>query len=54
VFSHIYLDNLKPARLVGYLTEAAKNALAVDNFFVVFSLLKSIGYPRNHGNCDFS
>jgi hypothetical protein len=36
VFSHIYLDNLKPAGLVGYPAEAVKNALAVDNFFVVF------------------
>ena len=36
MFSHIYLDNLKPAKLAGYRVKAAKNALAVDNFFVVF------------------
>ena len=36
MFSHIYLDNLKPANLAGYRAEAAKNALAVDNFLVVF------------------
>jgi hypothetical protein len=36
VFSHIYLDNLKPAKLAGYRALAAKNTLAVDNFFVVF------------------
>jgi len=36
VFSHIYLDNLKPGGLTGYRAEAAKNALAVDNFLVVF------------------
>ena len=36
MFSHIYLDNLRPANLAGYRAETAKNALAVDNFFVVF------------------
>jgi len=36
VFSHIYLDNLKPAKLAGYRTKVAKNALAVDNFFADF------------------
>ena len=36
MFSHIYLDNLKPAKLAGYRAEKAKNALAVDNFLVVF------------------
>jgi len=36
VFSHIYLDNLKPAKLTGYRAKAAKNTLAVDNFLVVF------------------
>jgi len=36
VFSHIYLDNLKPGRLTGYRAKAAKNALAVDNFFADF------------------
>ncbi len=36
MFSHIYLDKLRPANLAGYRAEAAKNALAVDNFLVVF------------------
>jgi hypothetical protein len=36
VFSHIYLDNLRPAKLAGYRAKAAKNALAVDNFLVFF------------------
>jgi hypothetical protein len=36
VFSHIYLDNLRPGKLAGYRAKAAKNALTVDNFYVVF------------------
>jgi len=40
VFSHIYLDNLKPAKLMGYRAKAAKNAMAVDNFFADFFFIE--------------
>jgi len=40
VFSHIYLDNLKPAKLAGYRALAAKNTLAVDNFFADFFFIE--------------
>jgi len=36
VFSHIYLDNLRPDKLAGYQAKVAKNVLAVDNFFADF------------------
>jgi hypothetical protein len=36
VFSYIYLDNLSPANLLGFLAVAGRNELAVDNFLVVF------------------
>jgi len=36
VFSYIYLDNLSPAKLLGFWAEARRNELAVDNFFTVF------------------
>ena len=36
VYSHIYLDNLSPAKLSGYRVRAGPNELAVDNFLVVF------------------
>lgn len=38
VYSHIYLDNLSPAKVVGYRARAGPNELAVDNFLVVFFL----------------
>jgi len=36
VYSHIYLDNLSPAKVAGYRARAGPNELAVDNFLVVF------------------
>jgi hypothetical protein len=36
VFSYIYLDNLSPAKVMGFSAEAGRNELAVDNFFMVF------------------
>jgi hypothetical protein len=36
VFSYIYLDNLSPAKVVGFSAGAGRNELAVDNFLVVF------------------
>jgi hypothetical protein len=36
VFSHIYLDNLSPAKLSGFWARAGRNELTVDNFFAVF------------------
>jgi len=36
VFSYIYLDNLSPAKVMGFSTEAGRNELAVDNFLAVF------------------
>jgi hypothetical protein len=36
VFSYIYLDNLSPANLLGFLAVAGRNELAVDNFLAVF------------------
>jgi len=36
VFSYIYLDNLSPAKLLGFWAGAGRNELAVDNFLVVF------------------
>jgi hypothetical protein len=36
VFSYIYLDNLSPAKVMGFSAEAGRNELAVDNFLVVF------------------
>jgi hypothetical protein len=36
VFSYIYLDNLSPAKLLGFWAGAGRNELAVDNFFEVF------------------
>jgi hypothetical protein len=36
VFSYIYLDNLSPAKMLGFWTRAERNELAVDNFLVVF------------------
>jgi len=36
VFSYIYLDNLSPAKVMGYLAKAARIGLAVDNFLAVF------------------
>jgi len=36
VFSYIYLDNLSPANLLGFLSVLGRNELAVDNFFTVF------------------
>jgi len=40
VFSHIYLDNLKPGKLAGYRVKAAKNTLSVDNFFADFFFIE--------------
>jgi hypothetical protein len=36
VFSHIYLDNLSPAKVMGFWARAGRNELAVDNFLAVF------------------
>jgi len=36
VFSYIYLNNLSPANLLGFLSVSGRNELAVDNFFAVF------------------
>jgi hypothetical protein len=36
VFSYIYLDNLSPVNVAGFLVGAGQNGLAVDNFFVIF------------------
>jgi len=36
VFSYIYLDNLSPAKLLGFCVVAGRNELAVDNFSAVF------------------
>jgi len=36
VFSYIYLDNLSPAKVMGFSAGAGRNELAVDNFFTVF------------------
>jgi hypothetical protein len=36
VFSYIYLDNLSPAKLLGFWARAGQIELAVDNFLVVF------------------
>jgi hypothetical protein len=36
VFSYIYLDNLSPAKVMGFTAVAGRNELAVDNFFTVF------------------
>jgi len=36
VFSYIYLDNLSPAKVMGFWAVAGRNGLAVDNFFAVF------------------
>jgi len=36
VFSYIYLDNLSPAKVMGFSAEAGRNELAVDNFLAVF------------------
>jgi len=36
VFSYIYLDNLSPAKVMGFSAEAGRNELAVDNFLTVF------------------
>jgi len=36
VFSYIYLDNLSPAKLMGFYAGAGRNELVVDNFFTVF------------------
>jgi len=36
VFSYIYLDNLSPAKLSGFLVGVGRNELAVDNFFEVY------------------
>jgi len=36
VFSYIYLDNLSPAKVMGFWAGAGRNELAVDNFFTVF------------------
>jgi len=36
VFSYIYLDNLSPAKVMGFSAGAGRNELAVDNFFAVF------------------
>jgi len=33
VFSYIYLDNLSPAKVMGFWAGAERNELAVDNFF---------------------
>jgi len=33
VFSYIYLDNLSPAKVMGFWAGAGRNELAVDNFF---------------------
>jgi hypothetical protein len=36
VFSYIYLDNLSPAKLLGFSAGVGCNELAVDNFSAVF------------------
>jgi len=36
VFSYIYLDNLSPAKLMGFSAGAERNELVVDNFSAVF------------------
>jgi hypothetical protein len=36
VFSYIYLDNLSPAKVMGFSAGAGRNELAVDNFLTVF------------------
>jgi hypothetical protein len=36
VFSHIYLSNLSPAKVMGFWARAGRNELAVDNFLAVF------------------
>jgi len=36
VFSYIYLDNLSPAKVMGFSAEAGRNELVVDNFLAVF------------------
>jgi hypothetical protein len=36
VFSYIYLDNLSPAKLLGFSAGAGRNELAVDNFSTIF------------------
>jgi hypothetical protein len=36
VFSYIYLDNLTPAKVMGFSAGAGRNELAVDNFLAVF------------------
>jgi hypothetical protein len=36
VFSYIYLDNLSPAKVMGFSAEAGGNEQTVDNFFTVF------------------
>jgi hypothetical protein len=36
VFSYIYLDNLSPAKVMGFWAGAGRNELAVDNFLAVF------------------
>jgi len=36
VFSYIYLDNLSPAKVMGFFAGAGPYELAVDNFFTVF------------------
>jgi len=36
VFSYIYLDNLSPAKVMGFWAGAGRIELAVDNFWAVF------------------
>ena len=36
VFSYIYLDNLSPAKVMGFSAGAGRIELAVDNFLAVF------------------
>jgi len=36
VYSYIYLDNLSPAKVMGFWVSAGRNELTVDNFLVVF------------------
>jgi hypothetical protein len=33
VFSHIYLDNRRPAKVAGFRLDLAQDELPVDNFF---------------------
>jgi len=58
VFSYIYLDNLSPAKVMGFSAEAGRNELAVDNFLAVFFFndfkAQTLKYMKSNISRDFS